>query len=211
MGDVRGKDQCSADDQEHHRAPIGGVEVDPRDHRRQRSADDQRQNHGQERHRVGRDEGRTREDRRDDRRLGRPEELADGGKDEGDQEQMHEIALQTGHECRERDERNDGGSAEVAPHHDLLPIHAVGNDSGGWREQHGRDGVGEQGDRDRRATARDLVRKDDQREEQELVRQLRRELGEPDVPERGVPEDRSKAACAFEGKADWLLHLGARG
>jgi len=53
-----------------------------------------------------------------------------------------------------------------------------------------------------------VIGQDDQREQQELVCQLRGELSKPDVPERGVPQDRSEAAWALDWKTDGSLDSG---
>ncbi len=119
---------------------------------------------------------------------------------------MCEVAAEPRDKGGERDERHHGRAAEVAPHHDLLAIHAIGDDASWRREQHGRDGVRQERDRHRGAAARDVIREDDQGEEQELVRELRGQLREPDVPERRVPQDRSETTRALDRKPDRLFH-----
>ena len=207
------EDEGGSDHEEHRGQPVGRVQVDARDDRRQRSADHERQDHRQQRHRVGGDERRARQDGRNHSRLCRPEQLADGGENESDHQQVDEVAAQLWDKGGQRYQRNGGGAAEVAPKHDPLAIHAVRDHSGDWCEQHGGHRVREQRDRDRRAAARDLVREDDQREKKELVSQLRRELREPDVPERGVAQDDSKATRTLDVELEriGLERIGHRG
>jgi hypothetical protein len=101
---------------------------------------------------------------------------------------VYEVTTQAGDERSQWDERDHSRPAEVAPQHDLLAIEPVGDDTGRRSEDDGRNGIDEQRHGHRRAAARDLVREDDQREEKELVRQLRSQLSEPDVPEGRVPQ-----------------------
>ena len=121
---------------------------------------------------------------------------------------MEEVVSQTGDERRERDQRHRPSAAEVGPHHDLLAIDSIRDHSGRRCKQNGRHRVGQDHDRHRRAAAGDLEGEHDQREQKELVRQLRRELRKPDVPEGGEAEDGPKAARRFDRKPDWRLHRG---
>ncbi len=86
---------------------------------------------------------------------------------------MKEVVLQPGHERSERDQHDRGGATEVRPHHDLLAVHAIRDDARRRREQHRGHGVRQERDRHRCAAAGDLEGENDQREEKELVRQLR--------------------------------------
>ncbi len=197
------EDQAAGDEQKHHCAPVRGVKVDPRNDRGEHASDDEGQNHGEQRHRVRGDQRLPRKDGRDHGRLRGTEKLPDGGEDQRDQKEVQEVALESWNKRRNGDEGDHCGPAQVAPEHDLLAVEAIGDYSRGWCEEHCRNRVGEQRDRDRRAAARDVVGQDDQREQQELVRELRGELREPDVAKRGVPEHSAKASrWSLDGQPD---------
>jgi len=166
---VGSKDEGGADDEERSGQPVGRIQVDAGHDWGESPADDERQHHRQQRHRVGCDERRARQDRRNHGCLCRAEQLTDGREHKRDDQQMNEVAAQLRDQRGQWNERYGRGTTDVAPKHDLLAIEPVRNNPRGWREKHGRHCVREQRDGDRGAATRDLVREDDQREEQELV------------------------------------------
>src|SRR5713226_6653932 len=161
-GDVGGKDQRSGHREERRRHPVRRIEIDARQDRRQRAADDKGEHHGEQRHRVGGDQRRTRQDGRNHRCLRRREQLADRREDEGDEQQVKKVVPETGDEGGQRDKRDRSGPPEVGPHHDQLAVHPVRDHPRGRREHDSGHRVREQGDRHRCAAAGDLEREDDQ-------------------------------------------------
>ena len=119
---------------------------------------------------------------------------------------MSEVVLQSGYKCGDGDERDGSPASEVAPHHQLLAVDAISEHARRWCEQDGRDRVGEQCHRHRGAAARDVVSKDDQREEKKLVRQLRGELRKPDVAKGGEGKHGAKSARPLDREPDGSFH-----
>jgi hypothetical protein len=110
----------------------------------------------------------------------------DRREDQRDHQQVQEVVFESWDDRGDRDQGDDGRSGQVAPHHDLFTVEPIRDHAGRRSKQHGGHRVGEQRHGHRGAAARDVIGKDDQREEKELVRQLRGQLSEPDVAERGV-------------------------
>ena len=202
LRNLGGEDQARRDEEQHDRAPVGIVEVEPGDDGREDPTHHQGQHHREQRHRIRGDKHRARQNRRDDRCFRRPEQLAHRGKDECDQEQVEEVILDAwDHRC-DGDRRDHRRAADVAPQHDLFAVDAVRDHARNRGQQHGGHRVREKGHRDRRAAVRDVVREDDQREKKELVGQLCRKLSEPYVAKRGVLEHAAKAARSLDGQPD---------
>ena len=117
---------------------------------------------------------------------------------------MKEVVLDSWDDRGDRYQGDDGRSAQVAPHHDLFAVEAIRDHTGRRSKQHGRHRVGEQRHGHRGAAAGDVIGQDDQREKKELVRQLRGQLSEPDVAERGVRESTAEAARTLDRQPDGI-------
>ena len=139
---------------------------------------------------------------RDARRFCRSEDLSRRAEQQRDHDERPRLTAQRREQLRQRDEQDETGADHVGADHQHALVVSIRVDAGRRAEQDARQRVRDHQHRLQRRALRERVHEDEQREHEELVGELREQLGQPQVAEVAAAKDGGEALALLRGSGD---------